>query len=161
MSYIVSIDQFIEKALDMGYEIVGLPGNMRRDTALEKLKGLAVGINMDEGRWREAVGECRGIIETLNTGEVKDEDGKTIGVKTAINNLLRRSGFSKTNVTSFRILIEQLSSFSSLVHHTTVNGKVVEEAVLIEREDALFTVTTLTTILNLLSRKFQKQLLAS
>jgi hypothetical protein len=53
---------------------------------------------MDEGRWREAVSDCRDIIEMLTKDMIKDEDEKTIGAKKAINNLLRRSGFPEKNI---------------------------------------------------------------
>lgn len=157
-------NQIIELPLDYG-EIIRYSKSLSKKGLQNRLSKASEQLEkvirkMDEGRWREAVGDCRGIIEMLTKGMVKDEDGKTISVEKAINNSLRRSGLPEKNINSFRMLIEQLNSFSSLTHHTIVNGKDVEEAVPMDREDALFTVTTLTTIINLLSRKFQKQIVS-
>lgn len=156
--------QIIELPLDYG-GIIGYSKSLSKKSLQSRLSKASEQLEkvirkMDEGRWREAVGDCRVIIEMLTKGSFKDDDGETISAEKAINNTLKRSGFPEKNINSFRTLIQQLSNFSSLTHHITVNGKDVEEAVPMDREDALFTVTTLTTIINLLSRKFQKQIVS-
>lgn len=63
------------------------------------------------------------------------------------------------NNSGFSFFIASLFSVS-LTHHVIIDEKEVEEAIPMDREDALFTVTTLTTIINLLSRKFRKQIVS-
>lgn len=103
---------------------------------------------MDEGRWPEAVGECRICLEAMTKGD---------GIRSEINSILESSGFPEKNITSFRMLLEQLESFTSLKHHAIVGDEEKELIVPMDREDALFAVSTLTTTINLLSRKYLKQ----
>lgn len=115
---------------------------------------------MDEGQWREAVGECRIAFEALTKDMVQNEKGELISAKRAITELLRKSGFPQNTIRSFNMLIEQMKSYTSLQHHIkSESGKEIELPVPMDREDALFAVSTLTTIINLLARKFQKQIL--
>lgn len=120
-----------------------LQGRLKKSTVhLDKIMGL-----MDEGRWPEAVGECRICLEAMTKGN---------GVRKEINSILESSGFPEKNVNSFRILLEQLKSFTSLKHHAIVDGEAKELIAPMDREDALFAVSTLTTMINLLARKYQK-----
>jgi len=103
---------------------------------------------MDEGNWSEAVGECRICLEALTRGD---------GVRKEINIVLESSGFPEKNIVSFRNLLQQLVTFTSLKHHAVIDDEEKELVVPMGREDALFAVSTLTTIINLLSRKYLKQ----
>ena len=115
---------------------------------------------IDEGRWRKAVGDCRIALEALTKGNVRTIEGKTISADRAISELLQKSGFPEKNIQSFKILIEQLKSYTSLQHHIkSESGEDIELPVPMDREDAIFAVATVTTIINLLSRKFSKQIL--
>ena len=57
---------------------------------------------------------------------------------------------------SFRLLIDNFKDYTQPQHHIQDSGEDIELAVPVDREDALFTVTTLTTIINLLARKYRK-----
>lgn len=103
---------------------------------------------MDEGEWGEVVGECRIALEALTKGN---------GAGRSISTLLESSGFPEKNVKSFRTLLEQLKTFTSLKHHAVVDGKAKDIIVAMGREDALFAISSLTTIINLLARKFLRQ----
>ncbi len=103
---------------------------------------------MDEGNWSEAVGECRICLEALTKGD---------GVRKEINTVLESAGFPEKNILSFRNLLQQLVTFTSLKHHAVIGDEEKELVVPMGREDALFAVSTLTTVINLLSRKYLKQ----
>lgn len=103
---------------------------------------------MDEGEWGEVVGECRIALEALTKGN---------GAGRSISTLLEASGFPEKNVKSFRTLLEQLKTFTSLKHHAVVDGEAKDIIVPMGREDALFAISSLTTIINLLIRKFLRQ----
>lgn len=140
----IPIDYGKIKSATGGLSDDDLQGRLKKSTVhLDKIMGL-----MDEGRWPEAVGECRICLEAMTKGN---------GVRSEINSVLESSGFPEENITSFRMLLEQLKSFTSLKHHAVVDGEDKELVVPMDREDALFAVSTLTTIINLLSRKYLKQ----
>ena len=156
--------QLIELPLDYG-DIIEFSNSLRDSGFQNRLIKASEQLSkimrkMDEGQWREAVGECRIAIEALTKDVVQNEKGELISAKRAIAELLRKSGFPEGNITSFNTLIEQMKSFTSLQHHIkSESGKEIDLPVPMDREDALFAVSTLTTIINLLARKFQKQIL--
>ena len=152
--------QILEIPIDYG-EIISYSKSLIGDGFQDRIRKASDQLvkimrDMDEGRWRTAVGDCRIALEALTKGNVKTIDGKVISTKNAISELLYKSGLPEKNVQSFRMLIEQIMSFSSLQHHIkSESGEEIELPVPMEREDALFAVTTVATIINLLSRKIK------
>jgi len=110
---------------------------------------------MNEGRWRVAVSECRKAFEALTKGTIKVQGEDKSAVK-VICELLLGSGMPMENAEAFRRLIDNFTSFTHTQHHIQSLGEEIELEVPIDREDALFTVTTLVTIINLLTRKYRK-----
>lgn len=145
----INYDEIIGHAKSL--EGVGLQDRLRKasEQLTETMK------LMNEARWNEAVGSCRFIIEALTKGNIKTADGKTMSASKAISELLQSSGFPERTTTHFKELIEKLKSFTNIKHHIKIGEEEREIIVPMGREDALFTVTTLTTIINLLSRKYR------
>ena len=110
---------------------------------------------MDEGRWRLVVGESRKAFEVLTRGSIQI-DGQEKSAVAIICDLLQDSGLPQDNSDAFRRLVDNFKSFTQPQHHIQDSGEDIELAIPVEREDALFTVTTLTTIINLLARKYRK-----
>lgn len=156
--------QLIELPIDYG-EILSRTKSLDGDGIQDRLRKASVQLThilekMNEGQWRNAVGECRIALEALTRDNVKNADGEQISAKAAISDILRKSGFPKKNVESFQMLVEQLKIFSSLQHHIkSESGEDIELPVPMDREDALFAVSSMTTILNLLASKYHKQFL--
>jgi hypothetical protein len=152
--------QILEIPIDYG-EIISYSQSLKGDGFQDRIKKASDQLvkilrDMDEGNWRKAVGDCRLVLEALTKGIVRTTDGQTISTKKAISELLNKSGFSEKNIQSFHILIEQMKSFASLQHHIkSESGEEIELPVPMEREDALFAVSTVATIINLLSRKIK------
>lgn len=141
--------QLVEIPIDYG-EIIERGKSLSGERLIRRIKEATKHLEkimriMDEGRWGVAVGECRIALEALTKGE---------GYKTEINQVLEKSGFPDKNIKEFRKLIESLKSFTSMRHHYQEKEIIVPMG----REDALFAVATLTTIINLLSRKLQKSI---
>ena len=145
----INYDEIIGNARSL--EGVGLQDRLRK--ASEQLTEIMK--LMNEARWNEAVGRCRFLIEALTKGDIKTADGKTMSASKAISELLQRSGFPERTTTHFKELIERLKTFTNIKHHIKIGEEEREITVPMGREDALFTVTTLTTIINLLSRKYR------
>ena len=152
--------QILEIPIDFG-EIISYSKTFKGDGFQDRIRKASDQLvkimrDMDEGNWRKAVGDCRLVLEALTKGNVRTTDGQTISTKKAISELLNKSGFPEENIRSFHILIEQIKSFASLQHHIkSESGDEIELPVPMEREDALFAVTTVATIINLLSRKIK------
>lgn len=113
--------------------------------------------HMDEGDWAKAVADCRVALEALRKGNITI-DGKMESAQKVINKIMMTSGLPEKNVTSFNMLMQNFKDYSSTQHHIKSNtGEDIELPALMNREDALFMVTTTATIINLLSRKYRRQ----
>lgn len=153
--------QLIEIPIDYG-DIINYSKTLEGDGFQDRIRKASDQLTrimreMDEGNWRKAVGDCRIALDALILGDVKIVDGRKISVVNAISELLSTSGFPEETITSFNILLKQIKTFTSTQHHIKSEaGKEIELPVPMDREDALFAVTTVATIINLLSRKFAR-----
>jgi len=151
--------QIIELPIDYG-EIISTASALSRIGFQDRLGKASEQLStimryMDEGRWSLAVGESRKAFEALTKGSV-NIDGQQKSAVAAICELLHNSGLPKKNAESFRLLIDNFKDYTQPQHHIQDSGEDIVLAVPVDREDALFTVTTLTTIINLLARKYRK-----
>lgn len=150
--------QIVEIPIDYS-EIINRAKNLGNDGIEDRFKKAAQHLEtimkkMDEGNWSESVGECRLVIDTLTKEQIKNEDGEFISIQEAIGQILKKNGFPDKNITSFKMLLVQLSSYCSLKHHVNLDGNEQDIIVPMKREDALFVVSNTVTILNLLTRKY-------
>jgi hypothetical protein len=113
--------------------------------------------HMADGDWRKAVADCRVSLEALTKGEIT-VDGNKESAKRVITQTLVSASIPEKNAQSFNELIERLKDYSSIQHHVkSTAGEDIELPAPMSREDALFVVSTTTTIINLLSRKYRRQ----
>jgi len=135
--------EILRKAGFDSFQIIEIPINFEKIKSLTRSLGdnnlqgrlkkatgqlCRIMVLIDEGRWPEAVGECRICLEAMTKGD---------GVRREINSILESSGFPEKNITSFRMLLEQLKTFTSLKHHAIVDDEEKELIVPMNREDAL------------------------
>jgi len=109
---------------------------------------------MNDGNWSEAVGECRLVLDNLRKDTVKDEKGENVSPIKVIENILKKSGLPSENIDGFKQLIERLYSYTSMKHHIVTGEEKEEILIPMGKEDALFVVSSTVTILNLLTKKY-------
>lgn len=119
----------------------------------EATKGMQqVKDNQRRGEWIPLIRNCRPILELLRS---EKEIAEGITVKEAIKKLIKDSGLPHRHAEGIEGVINNLVTFVHPTHHT-VEGKEIKIEPPYDKEDAIFVEATLSTLLNMLTKKLIK-----
>jgi len=105
-----------------------------------------------EGGWRDSVRQARDALEILSKGKLGEED---VSVTKGIKDLIEEKGLPTTAGNDLTIMIDKLHSFASATHPVQKGGQTVDLAVF-EKEDAVFVLTCVGSIISMIARKLRR-----
>jgi len=105
-----------------------------------------------EGRYRDSVRQARDPLEILIKGKLGKED---VSVTKGIKDLIEEKGLPATAGNDLTIMIDKLYSFACATHPVQKGGQTVDLAVF-EKEDAVFMLTCVGSIISMLAGKLRR-----
>jgi hypothetical protein len=105
-----------------------------------------------KGEWIDLVKDCRPILDLLRS---ERELSEGISTREAIKKLIEESGLPRNYAEGIEGIIKGLVTFVQPTHHI-VEGKEIKIEPPYDKEDALFVMATISTLLNMLTRKLIK-----
>jgi len=112
---------------------------------------------MNVGNWEEAVGHVRRALEPLEK-ETIEYRGESISMSQAIKRLFTDNGYPPKVGDAVKILIDNLYEFTNPAHHVQISGtQQLKIKVPFDKEDAQYTIGTVTLLLNTLAKKLIKK----
>lgn len=146
----------LEIPLDMDDVVAGLKDKQDKELAgrVVDAAGALDQANrlLREGKWPESVRQTRDAVEILKKGRLEKEG---VSMTQAIKDLVEETGLPASASEDLTQMIDKLYSFASATHPVQKKEQTVDLAVF-EKEDAVFVLTCVSSIISMLARKLRR-----